>query len=183
MGARALGAAGDDLAHHVGVQRARALFRKLIGLGAARALVEDDAEHLRNDVAGALDGHRVADADIEPLDLLFVVQGRVLHHDAAHRHRLELGDRRQRAGAADLNLDVLDDGRRLLGREFVRDRPARIARHEAEPLLPVEAVDLVDDAVDVVIERGAFGLDLAVKLQQRLDRAAHLGQRIGLEAA
>src|SRR5580692_252103 len=136
-GARALGAAGDDLAHHVGVQRARAYSRKLIRLGAARALVEDDAEHLRDDVAGALDGHGVADADIEPLDLFFVVQGRILHHDAADHDRLELGDRGQRAGAADLNLDILDDSRRLLGGEFMRDRPARIARYEAEPRLPV----------------------------------------------
>ena len=182
-GARALGAAGDGLPHHVGVQRAWAYSRKLIRLGAARPLIGDDAEHLRNDVAGALDGHRVADADIVALDLFFVVQGRVLHHDAAHRHRLELGDRGERAGAADLDLDVLDDGGRLLGGEFVRDRPARSARHEAKPRLPVEAVDFVDHAIDVVVERGAFGLDLAVELQQRLDRAAHLGQRIGLEAA
>ena len=127
--------------------------------------------------------HRVADAHVEPRDLLGVVQRRVLHHDAADRHRLELGDRRQRAGAADLDFDVLDDGGRLLGRKFVRDRPARRARDEAEPLLPVEAVDLVDDAVDVVVEAGALRLDLAVEFQQRVDRAAHLGQRIGLEAA
>ena len=81
-----------------------------------------------------------------------IVQGRVLHHDAAHRHRFELGDRGERPGAADLDLDVPDDGRRLLGGEFMRDRPARRARHEAEPLLPVEPVDFVDDAVDVVVE-------------------------------
>ncbi len=127
--------------------------------------------------------HGVADADIEPGDLVGIVQRRVLHHDAAHRHRLELGDRRERAGAADLNFDVAHDRGRLLGGEFVRDRPARGARHEAEPLLPIEAVDFVDHAVDVVIERGALHLDLAVKCQQLLDRPAHFGQRIGLEAA
>ena len=127
--------------------------------------------------------HRVADAHIEPRDLAGIVQRRVLHHDAADCDRLELGDRRQRAGAADLDLDILDDGGRLLGRKFVRDRPARRARHEAEPLLPVESVDFVDDAVDVVVEAGAPRLDLAVELQQLLDRAAHLGQRVGLEAA
>ena len=111
------------------------------------------------------------------------MQRRVLHHDAADRYRLELGDRRQRAGAADLNFDVAHDRGRLLGGELVRDRPARRARHEAEPLLPIEAVDLVDDAVDIVVERGALHLDLAMKCQQLLDRAAHFGQRIGLEAA
>ena len=66
---------------------------------------------------------------------------------------LQLGDRRQRAGAADLDLDRLDDRRRLFGGELVRDRPARAARDEAEPLLQREVVDLVDDAVDVVAER------------------------------
>ena len=165
------------------MQRTRALFREFIRLGAARPLVFDDAEHLRNDVAGALDRHRVADANVEPRDLFGIVQRGVLHHDAADGHRFELGDRRQKAGAADLDFDVPDDGRRLLGREFVRDRPARIARHEAEPLLPVEAVDFVDDAVDVVVEAGAPRLDLAVEFQQRIERAAHFGQRIGLKAA
>ena len=77
----------------------------------------------------------------------------------------------------------LNDRGRLLGREFVRDRPARRARHEAEPLLPIEAVDFVDDAVDVVVERRALRLDLAVKFQQRLERAAQFGQRVGLKAA
>ncbi len=183
MCARALFAAGDDLPHHLGLERTGAFFRKSIGLCAARPLFRDHAKHLRNDVAGALDLHRVADADIEARDLVGVVQRGVLHHDAADRHRFELGDRRERAGAADLDLDILDDGGRLLRREFVRDRPARTARDEAEPVLPVEAIDFVDHAIDVVIEAGALRLDVAVELQQRLDRPAHFGQRVGLEAA
>ena len=65
----------------------------------------------------------------------------------------------------------------------MRDRPARRARHEAEPLLPVDAVDLVDDAVDVVVELARWFLDLAMKRDQLLDRMAELGQRIGPEAA
>ena len=179
---RALFAGRRRLAHHLGMQRTRAFFRKRIFFYTTR-FIRHHAKNLRNDVAGALDAHRIADAHVEPLDLVGIVQGRVLHHDAADGDRFELGDRRQRAGAADLDLDVLDDRGRLLGREFVRDRPARIARHVTEPLLPIEAIDFVDHAVDVVVERGALRLDLAVKIQQRLDRAAHLGQRIGLEAA
>ncbi len=77
----------------------------------------------------------------------------------------------------------LQHGHGALGREFVRDRPARRARDEAEPLLPVDAVDLVDDAVDVVVELGALLLDLAMERDQLLDRMAELGQRIGREAA
>src|SRR6202000_3384400 len=87
------------------------------------------------------------------------------------------------AGARARDLDAAQQGHGALGREFVRDRPARRARHEAEPLLPVEAVDLVDDAVDVVVELGALLLDLAVERDQLLYRMAKPGQRIGLEAA
>src|SRR6185312_15533574 len=65
----------------------------------------------------------------------------------------------------------------------VRDAPARRARDEAEPLLPVEAVDLVDDAVDVVVELRALFLDLAVEGDEFFRRAAELRQRIGPEAA
>ena len=92
-------------------------FGKLIGLGVLRPLVEHHVDHLRDDVAGALDDHGVADADIaalaqllavaaDALDVVLVVQRRVLHHHAADADRLELADRRQRAGAADLDLDV-----------------------------------------------------------------------------
>ena len=61
-----------------------------------------------------------------------------------------------------LIVDRLDDRHRLLGRELVRDRPSRRARDEAEPLLEREIVDLVNDAVDVVAERRALGLDRVV---------------------
>ena len=68
-------------------------------------------------------------------------------------------DRRQLAGAADLDVDRLERGLRLLGGEFVGERPARRARDLAEPPLPVEPVDLVDDAVDVERQVGALRLD------------------------
>ena len=163
-------------------------------LRALRPLVEDDIDHLRDHVAGALDHDGVADPDIAALaellavaadapDVILIVQRDVLHDDAADADRLELADRRERAGAADLDLDVAQHGHGALGREFVRDRPARRARDEAEPLLPVDAVDLVDDAVDVVVELGALLLDLAVEGDELLDGVTELGQRIGLEAA
>ena len=183
VNARALGAAGDDLAHYVGVQRAWALAREFVRLGPARTLVLDHAQHLRDDVAGTLDLHGVALAHVEPRDLAGIVQRRILHHDAADGHRLKLGDGCEEAGAADLDLDVLNDGGGFFGGEFMRDRPARRSRHEAEPLLPIEPVDFIDDAVDIVVEAGAPDFDVAVELQQFVDRAAHLGQRIGFKTA
>ena len=123
--AHALLARRIDLAHHRRLQRARAGLGKRVLLRALRPLLRHDAEHLRDHVAGALDRHGVADAHVEPRDLVGVVQRRVLHHHAADRDRLELRDRRERAGAPDLDLDVAHHRRRLLGRELVRDRPAR----------------------------------------------------------
>src|SRR5467141_3390703 len=191
-GARALLAGRGLLAHHLGMQRARTFRRKVILLFPTR-LVRYYVNNLRNDVAGALDDHGVADPDIAALaqllamtadapDVILIVQRDVLHDDPADADRFELADRRERAGAADLDLDIPEHGHGALGRKLVRDRPARRARHEAEPFLPVEAVDLVDDAVDVVVEPGALLLDLAMKGDQLLDRMAQLGQRVGLEA-
>ena len=110
------GAAGDCalvagcglIAHYFGAKRARAMFRKVVNFGAARAFVQNDAEHLRNDVAGALNFHTIADAYIEPRDFIGIVQGRVLYDDPANRHGFELGDQRERTGASDLDLDVLE---------------------------------------------------------------------------
>ncbi len=92
----------------------------------------------------------IADAYVLALDLVLIVQRGVRHHHAADADRFQPRDRRQRAGAADLYVDGVDDSDGLLRREFMRDRPARRAGDEAEPFLPVEAVDLVDDAVDLI---------------------------------
>ena len=94
MNAHAFGAAGDDFAHDVSVQRARTLFRKFIGFCVGQSFFQYDVEDLGNNVARALDRYGIAFAHIEPCDLLCIMQGRVLHHDTAHRYRLELGDGR-----------------------------------------------------------------------------------------
>src|SRR6266849_3945934 len=192
-GASALLAGRGLLAHHVGVQRARTFRRKVILLLPTR-LVRYYVHHLRNDVAGALDDDGVADPDIAALaqllamaadspDVILVVQRDVLHDDAADADRLKLADRRERAGAPDLNLDIPEHGHGALGRKLVGDRPARRARHEAEALLPVDAIDLVDDAIDVVVEMRPLGFYLAMESEQLFDGIAKLGERIGLEAA
>src|SRR5450432_4482929 len=172
------------------MQRARAFLREAIGFCVAGPLVEHDVDDLRDDVAGALDDDGVADPDVaalaqllavaaDALDVILIVQRDVLHDDAADPDRLELADRRERAGAADLDLDIPEHGDGALGGELVRDRPAWRARHEAEALLPIEAVHLVDDPVDIVIEMGALFLDSAMKRDQLRDRGTPRGQWIG----
>src|SRR4029078_13680349 len=94
----------------------------------------------------------------------------------------ELGDRRQRAGAADLDLDIAQDGGCLLGGKFVGDGIARRTRDETKALLKVEAVKVVSDAVDVVIERRAPALDVAVVFGHLLSGVGELRQRVQRKA-
>ena len=167
--------------------------RKLVGHGVRRPPREIDVDDLRDDVAGPLHGDGVADADVlavadrlavraDALDVVLVVERGVDHDDAADRDRLEAGDGSERTGTADLDVDAAEDGLPLLGRELVGDRPARAARNEAEPRLQVEPVDLVDDAVDVVVEPGAVGLERAVEVERLADVPTEPHARIGGQA-
>src|SRR5262249_15322448 len=135
-------------------------------------LIRDNIDNLRDNIAGTLHHHGVADADVAAVaqlftsyapDVVLVVQRDVLHDDAADADRLQLAHRREGAGATNLDLNPLENGDRAFGRKFMRNAPARRARYEAQPFLPVDAVDLVDDAINVVIELGAALLDLAMK--------------------
>ena len=117
-------------------------------------------------VTGALNDDGIADAHVLAGDLVLVVQRRIGDHDTAHCHGFEFGDRRQRAGATDLDFDIAQDGRYFLGRKFMRDGPTWRTRDEAQPLLPIYTVDLVDDAVDVVTKARPFRLDFAIELEQ-----------------
>src|SRR5258708_21244195 len=132
--------------------------------------------------AGGALGQRLAIA-ADAFDVILIVQRNVLHDDAADADRLELADRGEGAGAPDLDFDIPEHGHGALGREFVRDRPARRARHETEALLPVDTVHFVDDAIDVVVEMGPLRLDLPMEDEQFIYRTANSCEWIGLEAA
>ena len=76
-------------------------------LRAARMLpVVDDFSDLGDDVAAALDGNEVADADAETADLVGVVKCGAGDGDAADVDGSERGDGSDFAGAADLEEDV-----------------------------------------------------------------------------
>src|SRR5690606_31950876 len=134
--------------------------------GAVGAQGFDHADDLGDDVAGALQDDGVADAHVLASDLVLVVQGGVADHDAADSDGMQAGDGGQGAGAADLNVDAFQNGRRLLRRELVGDGPARASGDEAEALLPVQPVDLIDHAVDVVAEAGPVGFQTAIDRNQ-----------------
>ena len=150
----------------------------------ARAPLRHHAHDLGNHVARAAHDHGVADPHVLARELVHVVQRRVADRDAADEHRLQARDRRQRAGAADLELarpaTVVVSS---CAGNLCATRPARRARDEAEVALPVEAVHLVDDAVDLVAERVAPRADARVVLEAARRRPSHhVDLRAGAQA-
>src|SRR5450759_2713795 len=160
-----------------------AFSRKNIGFRVLWSLLQHHIHNLRNNVACPLDDDGVANANVstfaqffavatDPLDVILIVQRRVLHHDAAHGYRSEARNRRQSAGSTDLDVDTFENSCRLFCSKLVCNSPAWTARNEAEAFLPVETINFVDHPVDIVVEPGALLLDLAMKGDQLLDRVA-----------
>ena len=102
----------------------------------------------------------VPDPQVLAPDLVDVVERGVSYGRAAHEHRLDVRDRGQRPGPPDVDLDRLQPGRHLLGRELVGDRPARRAGDEPQPLLLGQRVHLDDHAIGLVLEVVALVLPL-----------------------
>ncbi len=124
--------------------------------GAGRAHAEHRADDLGDHVAGLAHDDGVADAHVLAAHLVLVVQRGARDRRAGDGHRVELRERREHAGAADLHADLAQHGRLLLGRELVGDRPARRLARVAELVLQRERVDLHHDAVDLVGQRVAL---------------------------
>src|SRR3546814_7482974 len=109
-----------------------------------------------------------------PPDLVLIGRRGVVHGHSAHHHWLQPRDGSQRAGAAHLYVDCVQHRLRAFRREFVRDRPTRGLGDLAEPLLPVQPVHLVDDAVDVERQIGPPPLDTAIMIDDLLPRGDDL---------
>ena len=121
---------------------------------AIRPIGIDDAHDLRDDVAGLLDDDAVAVADVLAGHFVRVVQRGHRHGRAGDEHRLEHGERRHRARAADVDADRrMQRGLCLLGRELEGDGPPRKLRRRAQPAAQRDVVELDDDAVGVERQR------------------------------
>ena len=164
-----------------------ALGHGVLALGAGPA-IDDGPDDLRDDVAGLLEDHPVADPDVLAPDLVEVVEGRSRDRRAGDLDRGHVGDRRQRPRPPDVRDDVLDERLDLFGRELEGDGPAGRPADHAETGLLVEPVDLDDDAVGLVRQGVASlapalgerddALDVEVRLAVGVDREAEPGQSL-----
>ena len=111
------------------------------------AFLEDDAQHLRDDLAGLLDADGIAFTDILAGDLVGVVQGRAGDGRAGEQDGIKFGDRCDGTRTTDLHADLAEDSLGLVGRELERHRPVRELTRRAGASLVLEAVDLHHRAV------------------------------------
>ena len=132
--------------------------------GVRRAQLKHGAHDLGDDVARLVHDDGVALAHVFAANLVDVVQRGARDGGAGNRHRVELGDRREHAGAAHLDANLAQDGLLFLGRELKGNRPARRTGGKAQVELLLKAVDLYDHAVDVVVQVAAMLERLSAEL-------------------
>ena len=146
----------------------------------AGALAHNRPHDLGDDVARPLHDHRIADTDVLAADVVLVVEGRLLDDDTAYLHGLQHGKGVEAAGAAHVDRDLQKLGRRLDGRELVGDRPARLPPYVAQSLLEVQAVELHNQAVDLVLQAVTLLRPLLVAALDILQVAATVD--VGIDA-
>ena len=142
-----------------------------------RAFIEHRTYDLGNHVACLVHDDGVALAHVFAADLVDVMQRGARDGGAGNRHRVELGDRREHTGAAHLDANFAQDGLLFLGRELKGNGPARRAGGKAQVELLLEAVDLYDHAVDVVVQVAAVLERLGTELVDlgRRGATSHVG--------
>lgn len=151
-------------------------------LGACGALRFYDFLDFRDDFARFVDADGVADAHIEAVDEVLVVERCALDTRAAEADGVKDGRRRDAARAADGKLDFANDGFLFLGRIFVGDGPAWHFARCAEFFAVDEVVELHDGAVDVVGEVAAALADGLDGLPDFVSRVADAVAVDGLDA-
>ena len=134
-------------------------------------------QHVRDDFAGTLHQHGVANLHAQPLDFVHVVQRGAADRHAADLHRLEKSHRSERAGAADIHLNVVHHRGFLARRIFVGDGPARSFGGVAQLVLYGNGIYFHHHAVDFVRQFFALVFPAVAIFQDFRDAIAQLPVR------
>ena len=135
---------------HENLAAGRAHARHLPGLFAALAQFLQRAQYLGNDISGPLDQDDVADANVQLLNIVCVVERGGLNCHPSYRHRSQGRIRRDRAGTPYFHANVQQSGCRLFAAGLEGHRPARVLASEAQLLLLGKQVHLYDHPVQLV---------------------------------
>src|SRR5215470_651358 len=170
----------------LGAHNMSAAYRTTLGhlerpLPARVILVLHHADHLRNDVAAALHLHPVPNLHSQPLDLIHVVQRGPTDSCAPNRDRLEPCHRRQLSCTSHLGDNVFDLGYGASCCVLVGDRPAWSLPRVPQFFLQACAVNLNDDAIDLIGQALALTFPLLNKRPHAIDILYHLACGVHLE--
>ena len=141
--------------------------------GTVLPVLNQNFDDLRDYVARPLDDNMIANFHAKTRDLILVMQRRTADNHASDRHGSKVGDGCQGARPSDLNNNIFQYSDRLLRRKLMRDSPTRRPADHAKPVLPIQAIDLVDDAIDVVREIGTMLQNLTMKGQRLIHTATN----------
>ena len=140
----------------------RASLRHLPRRAAAFAVRIYNGHNLRDNIACPLQHDRVAYAHILALNLILIVQRRIRDNHAANRDRFQPRNRRERSGAANLNINRLKQCCCFFSGKFMGNGPTRRAADKAEAVLPVKPVNLVDDPVNIIAQARALAFNISI---------------------
>src|SRR5579883_3185184 len=160
----------------------RAIVGQMVDLLVAGAALDHRFDDLGNHLAGALDQHPVADAQVFALDIALVVQGGPLDGYAANVDRFEQGPGIDRAGAPDIDANVEQTCCDLRGGILKSNRPAWIAGDGAQFLLLHDIINLDDHAIDLVGQVEAIAFPLLAVLHDLIQIVGELDIGIDREA-
>ena len=136
------------------------------GIGIARIIAGQVFNHLRNYVPGALQHDPVTDAQPQPGNFITIVQRDIGHHHTPHGNRLQSPNRGQLTRPAHLDIDGLQRRLGPLRRKLMRNCPARGLGHEAQALLPVKPIYLIDHAINIIWQVSTLMLNAAIMGEQ-----------------
>ena len=143
--------------------------KDLLGPGPPVGYHPDD---FRDNLAGLLNDHGVADAHVKPANLVFIVQRGTLDRRASEEDRFQFRDRGECAGAADLDGDGFELRLGLVGRILEGHAPARRFGRGAKPLAQRDGIEFDDCAIGFVGKVVADFVELVDGAEQFLHRTA-----------
>ena len=130
-------------------------FQDAVGPGVLRAFGKVHFQNGRDDFPRLFHQHRIAYANVLPVDFILVVEGGPRYRRTGQQHRLQFRHRCQHPGASYLHDNIQQGGFLLFRGEFIRRRPAGRASRSSQRFPRSRVADFNNGSVRAVGERMA----------------------------